>query len=94
MHDFSALNCAAAVMRLCFSLFFHRAADKHCCAVAEGDLGTFVYCTSDGGATWNATYNNPDPNSSLIDIAALSPTEYWACGMEAGTFGPTAGELE
>ena len=29
---------------------------------------------ADGGDHWSANYTNTDPNSSLIDIAALSAT--------------------
>ena len=62
-----------------------------CCAVAEdqgnnitADDGTYVWCTTDGGATWNDNFRNSDQMASLIDIAAFSPSEYWAVGGELG----------
>jgi len=66
--------------------------DQHCCAVAEFQNnatsgGTYVWCTSDGGATWTDTFADMDPNSSLIDIAAVGPLEYWAVGGEYGLVG-------
>ena len=64
----------------------------HCCAVAEFQNnatsgGTYVWCTSDSGATWVDTFADMDPNSSLIDIAAVGPLEYWAVGGEYGALG-------
>ena len=69
--------------------------DQDCCAVAEdqgnnvtSDDGTYIYCTSDGGATWTENYRNTDGAASLTDIAALSPQEYWAVGAELGSISP------
>jgi photosystem II stability/assembly factor-like uncharacterized protein len=73
------------------------ASDQDCCAVAEdegppytnsSDAGTYVFCTTDGGATWVDTFRDIDSASSLLDIAALSPLTYWAVGAELGPVGP------
>ena len=47
-----------------------------------------MFCTQDGGATWVDTFRDTDADSSLLDIAALSPLEYWAVGAELGAVGP------
>jgi hypothetical protein len=64
----------------------------NCCVVGEADsgaaAGSYIWCTANGGATWAVTHNNTDPNSSLIDIAALGPNELWAVGGEFGSIGP------
>lgn len=66
----------------------------NCCVVGEADsgpdAGSYIWCTSNGGQTWNITHNNTDPNSSLIDIAAVSATELWAVGGEFNSVGPAA----
>ena len=64
----------------------------NCCVVAEAQdanatAGTYIYCTSDGGATWVDNYRNADPDSSLIGIAAAGPSELWAIGGEEGSGG-------
>ena len=73
------------------------ASDMDCCAVAEdagppynnaSDVGTYIWCTVDGGATWKDTFRDMDTAASLTDIAALSPLEYWAVGAELGRIGP------
>lgn len=66
--------------------------DTQCCAVAEFSNnatsgGSYVWCTQDGGNTWNDTFYDTDPNSSLVDIAAVGPNEYWAVGGEMGLVG-------
>ena len=68
---------------------------NNCCLVAETGggngtegAGTWFHCTSDGGATWVETQANPDPDSSLIGVAALGPTEFWAVGAELGLITP------
>lgn len=66
-----------------------------CCVVAEsgtgqGSTGTFIFCTGDGGSTWQETLIDKDPDSSLSDIAPVSDKEFWAVGGEFGAFGPTA----
>jgi hypothetical protein len=62
---------------------------EDCCAVAEAQdanatAGTYIWCTQDGGDTWTDTFRDLDQESSLIDIAAVSPQEYWAVGGEFG----------
>ena len=75
------------------------ASDLDCCAVAEdegppynnaSDVGTYVFCTTDGGNTWVDELRNSNPDASLVDIAALSPLEYWAVGATLGQLGPKA----
>ena len=51
--------------------------------------GTHIFCTTNGGLDWKQTYVNADGDASLMDIASVSPTEYWAVGGEMGLFGPT-----
>ena len=65
--------------------------EDECCAVGEDQGnnvtsadGTYVYCTTDGGATWVDNFRDTDPDASLIDIAAFGPSEYWAVGGELG----------
>jgi photosystem II stability/assembly factor-like uncharacterized protein len=79
---FNGIECASA---------------QDCCAVAEDEgppynnasvVGTYVFCTADGGDTWVDTFRDMDSASSLLDIAALSPLEYWAVGAELGAVGP------
>ena len=81
---FNGIECASA---------------QDCCAVAEdagppynnaSDVGTYIFCTTDGGNTWVDTFRDMDTAASLIDIAALSPLEYWAVGAELGKLGPKA----
>lgn len=73
------------------------ASAQDCCAVAEdagppynnaSDVGTYIFCTVDGGATWTENFRDLDADASLVDIAALSPLEYWAVGGELGVIGP------
>jgi hypothetical protein len=69
------------------------ATDMDCCAVAEDegppmnnatDAGAYVFCTTDGGATWTENLHDLKTGASLIDIAAFSPQEYWAVGGQFG----------
>lgn len=61
---------------------------SQCCVVGEtGDSsdptgGTYIWCTTDGGNTWNETLIDNDPDSSLTDIGFVSDNEYWATGGE------------
>ncbi len=47
-----------------------------------------IYCTTDGGNTWADNYRNTNGASSLTDIAAVSPQEYWAIGGQLGEISP------
>jgi hypothetical protein len=66
---------------------------QQCCVVGEtGDSstasgGTYIWCTADGGDTWTESLLDNDPDSSLTDIAALGPQEYWAVGGEFAWYG-------
>lgn len=70
--------------------------ERTCCVVAETGgagngtegAGTFFHCTQDGGATWVETLANPDPDSSLIGIDHIGPSEFWAVGAELGFITP------
>jgi photosystem II stability/assembly factor-like uncharacterized protein len=73
------------------------ASDMDCCAVAEDegppytnatDVGTYIFCTVDGGKTWTENFRDQSSTASLTDIAALAPLEYWAVGAELGKIGP------
>jgi photosystem II stability/assembly factor-like uncharacterized protein len=59
-----------------------------CCFVAEADsgadAGSRIFCTYDNGAKWNQTLFNAGPTNSLMDITAVSNTEYWAAGGQIG----------
>jgi photosystem II stability/assembly factor-like uncharacterized protein len=63
----------------------------HCCTVGEAAdgaaAGAYIYCTSNGGSSWTQTYNTTVIGASLVDIRAVSSTEYWAVG---GTITTTA----
>lgn len=67
-----------------------------CCVVAETGgagngtegAGTFFHCTQDGGATWVETQANRDPDSSLIGIDHIGPSDFWAVGAELGFITP------
>ncbi len=65
---------------------------NECCVVGESGAGTtgggtFIWCTSDGGNTWAETLIDLDDESSLTDIAAIGPSEYWAVGGEFAWYG-------
>lgn len=68
-----------------------------CCAVAEdegppynnaSDVGTYIWCTTDGGASWVDTFRDSASDVSLTDIAAVGALEYWAVGAVLGSIGP------
>lgn len=67
------------------------AAGQNCCVVGEADSGNFagayVRCTTNGGANWTIVHNDTTTGASLIDIRAVSATEWWAVG---GTVTSTA----
>jgi hypothetical protein len=63
--------------------------EDSCCVVAEAQdnttsAGTYVWCTTDGGKTWVDNFWDKDQKSSLLDIAAVGPNEFWAVGGELG----------
>jgi photosystem II stability/assembly factor-like uncharacterized protein len=75
------------------------ASDQDCCAVAEDegppynnatDVGTYIFCTTDGGKTWVDTFRDQSTTVSLVDIAGIAPLEYWAVGAVLGQIGPKA----
>ena len=54
----------------------------------SSDAGTYIWCTTDGGATWRDTFRDSAASASLLDIAALGPLDYWAVGADLGAIGP------
>lgn len=63
--------------------------EQDVCFVAETDsgaaAGSYIWCTWDGGASWNNTLYNAGPEESLMGIATTGTAgEYWASG---GTYG-------
>jgi len=75
----------------------HPSDPKTCCAVGEAsgsaDAGARIYCTYDGGESWNRTAYYPSTSSkgySLIDIRFASDTEAWAIGGELESVAPAA----
>ncbi len=61
------------------------AAGQNCCAVGEAlsgaDAGAYITCSfGNPTARWNMTHNDTTAGASLIDIRAVSATEWWAVG--------------
>jgi hypothetical protein len=60
------------------------AAGQNCCMVGEADSGDFagayIRCFHDGGVNLTINYNDTTLGASLIDIRAVSATEWWAVG--------------
>jgi hypothetical protein len=74
----------------------HDVACDAACATVLGSTTTkddapgngVLHLSADGGATWVDTFRDTKAAASLMDIAALSPLEYWAVGAELGAVGP------
>eukprot|EP00054_Salpingoeca_dolichothecata_P031384 m.263347 g.263347 ORF g.263347 m.263347 type:complete len:503 (+) comp26885_c0_seq1:88-1596(+) len=69
----------------------------HCCAVGEAsgsaEAGARIYCTEDGGSSWNRTYWAPANSThgySLMQVRFVSDTDVWAAGGELNAFAPSA----
>lgn len=64
---------------------------QHCCFCGESDSGpqpgARIYCTANGGQTWNQTLFLSGAQNSMIDLRWVAPGEYWAVG------GTTSGSL-
>jgi hypothetical protein len=62
----------------------------HCCAVAEADSsatpGIHIFCTVDGGNTWDEKYANPNGAYSIMAIDFVSDQEAWAGGGDMDNF--------
>jgi hypothetical protein len=59
--------------------------ETDCCFVGEADAGPTpgarIYCTNDGGGSWNRTLFLSGADNSLLDITATGTAgEYWAVG--------------
>jgi hypothetical protein len=59
--------------------------EDHCCAVGEGDQtssapGIRIWCTVDGGNTWQNSFFDANPNFSIMAIQYISENEFWAAG--------------
>jgi len=64
----------------------------NCCACAEGfgstGAGARIYCTQDGGKTWNNTFFAPmtaKTQYSLMEIRFTTAMDAWAVGGEIGS---------
>ncbi len=51
------------------------------------DAGAWIVCTTDGGVTWKEDHVDTNPGASIVAIAALSATEFWAVGSRFGAVG-------
>lgn len=66
-----------------------------CCFVGEADAGPTpgarIYCTNDGGGSWNRTMFLDGADNSLLDITTTGTAgEYWAVGGTISALSSTA----
>jgi photosystem II stability/assembly factor-like uncharacterized protein len=53
--------------------------ENTCFAAGEGDVGAFIYATTDGGANWEVQLTAA-AGESIVALKMLSATEGWAAG--------------
>ena len=57
----------------------HCSSEVHCVATLEGET-THIMVTTDGGATWVKTMDDPDPKASLVAVHMVDEKEGWVSG--------------